>query len=272
MTTMVEENCHPIFTQDPAHWMQYIYKKVRVLTGPNQEHVGYVYTVDPVTSSFILVHFPPAAVSDTSTSTAANVIGTSSSPATTPNTTTASDTIVTEVKSSDTSITTATTTTSISATSCPASTPKTSVGVSVIPGHAVVDVVVLQKDKDTDGSRSGDGPKDSDYEKIKARLDALFLHSKNSHLSFDDVETNHLSEEALLERKDKLKSWLLKNRLPVQEQQGQDDGNGDEKGKCLCVAGAVTILPPYGPGNCCSTNEIILSRIQNLIRNMPATV
>ncbi|XP_029645897.2 gem-associated protein 6 [Octopus sinensis] len=264
MTTMVEERCHPIFTQDPAHWMQYIYKKVRVLTGPNQEHVGHVYTVDPVTSSFILVHFPPATASDAAASTAANVTGTSSNSATTPNTTTASDTTaatVTEVKASD-----------ISATTSPASTPKTSVGVCVIPGHAVVDVAVLQED-DNDAGNSGNGPKDSDYEKIKARLDALFLNSKNSQLGFGDsgnmgIETSHLSEEALSERKDKLKSWMLKNRLPVQEQKGQD---GD-KPKCLCVAGAVTILPPYGPGNCCSTNEIILSRIQNLIRNMPPTV
>uniref|UniRef100_A0A0L8HKU4 AD domain-containing protein n=2 Tax=Octopus bimaculoides TaxID=37653 RepID=A0A0L8HKU4_OCTBM len=262
---MVEESCHPIFTQDPAHWMQYIYKKVRVHTGPNQEHVGHVYTVDPVTSSFILVRFPPTAVSDTATSTVANETGTSSSSATTPNTTTASDTTAaTEVKASDISANT----------TSPASTPKTSVEVCVIPGHAVVDVVVLQEDENNGGdSRSGDGPKDSDHEEIKARLDALFLNSKNSHLGFGDsgnigIETNHLSEEALSEHKDKLKSWLLKNRLPVQEQKGQDDG----KEKCLCVAGAVTILPPYGPGNCCSTNEIILSRIQNLIRNMPPTV
>lgn len=36
--------------------------------------------------------------------------------------------------------------------------------------------------------------------------------------------------------------------------------------KTLCVAGVLTIDPPYGPENCNSSNEIILSRVQDLIQ------
>jgi gem associated protein 6 len=52
---------------------------------------------------------------------------------------------------------------------------------------------------------------------------------------------------------------LLKNRLPV-----------EINGELLNVAEALVIQPPYGSENCVSTNEIILGKIQGLIKNMPA--
>ena len=48
---------HPIFVHDPEEWMQYVYKKVSVVTNDDREHEGWVYTVDPVSQNFVLVHF-----------------------------------------------------------------------------------------------------------------------------------------------------------------------------------------------------------------------
>ena len=57
------------------------------------------------------------------------------------------------------------------------------------------------------------------------------------------------SPEDLEEKRTSLKKWLEKNHIPVTEQ-------GMQKG--LCVAGVLTIEPPYSPENCSSSNEIIL--------------
>ncbi|XP_054977751.1 gem-associated protein 6 [Sorex araneus] len=65
------------------------------------------------------------------------------------------------------------------------------------------------------------------------------------------------SPEVLEQRKDSLKTWLEKNHVPITEL-------GDAP-HALCVAGVLTIEPPYGPDNCSSSNEIILSRVQDLI-------
>ena len=45
---------------------------------------------------------------------------------------------------------------------------------------------------------------------------------------------------------------------------------GGTKGELLTLADALVIHPPYGEDNCFSTNEIILGKIQGLIKNMPA--
>lgn len=58
------------------------------------------------------------------------------------------------------------------------------------------------------------------------------------------------SPEDQEEKRTSLKKWLEKNHIPVTEQ-------GMQKG--LCVAGVLTIEPPYSPENCSSSNEIILS-------------
>ena len=52
-----ESELHPIFVHDPEEWMQYVYKKISVVTGDDKEHEGWVYTVDPVSQNFVLVQF-----------------------------------------------------------------------------------------------------------------------------------------------------------------------------------------------------------------------
>lgn len=71
-----------------------------------------------------------------------------------------------------------------------------------------------------------------------------------------------MTQEDLQKRQSFVKAWLLKNRLPVEVAGGN--------GELLCIAEALVIQPPYGPENCVSTNEIILGKIQGLIKNMPA--
>ncbi|XP_012781738.2 gem-associated protein 6 [Ochotona princeps] len=83
------------------------------------------------------------------------------------------------------------------------------------------------------------------------------VREKLMHL-FMSGDCQDYSPEELEERKDSLKKWLEKNHIPVSE---QGDGRST-----LCVAGVLTIEPPYGPENCSSPNEIILSRVQDLIQ------
>ncbi|KAF7482264.1 gem-associated protein 6 [Marmota monax] len=83
------------------------------------------------------------------------------------------------------------------------------------------------------------------------------VREKLMHL-FMSGDCKAYSPEDLEERKNSLKKWLEKNHIPITEQ-------GDSR-RTLCVAGVLTIDPPYGPENCSSSNEIILSRVQDLIQ------
>ncbi|NXA42995.1 GEMI6 protein, partial [Eudromia elegans] len=102
----------------------------------------------------------------------------------------------------------------------------------VVSGHAVQEVQIL---------------KEAD-EEMKQRLSCIFAPE----------ESNPYSPEELEKRKNGLKTWLEANHIPVTEQ--------GVSGETLCVAGALTIEPPYGPEECSSSNEIILSRVQSLIQ------
>ncbi|KAM4771748.1 gem-associated protein 6 isoform 3-T3 [Rhinophrynus dorsalis] len=105
--------------------------------------------------------------------------------------------------------------------------------VRVVMGHAVQQVEVL---------------KEAD-EVTREKLMHLFnLGETTSSYSKQDLDAKKLC----------LKTWLEQNNIPVIEQ--------GESQKTLCVAGVLTIDPPYGPENCSSTNEIILSRVQGLIQ------
>ncbi|XP_069625168.1 gem-associated protein 6 isoform X1 [Ranitomeya imitator] len=105
--------------------------------------------------------------------------------------------------------------------------------VRMVMGHAVQKVEIR---------------KDSD-EVTKQKLQNIFnLQESSSAYKKEDLETKKLN----------LKGWLQQNNIPVTEQ-GQST-------RTLCVAGVLTIDPPYGPENCSSTNEIILSRIQGLLQ------
>lgn len=67
---------------------------------------------------------------------------------------------------------------------------------------------------------------------------------------FSDVE--------LKERKESLHAWLEKNLIPV-----------TDEGDVLRVANVLTISAPYGAGQCTSSNEIILARVQSLVESCP---
>lgn len=66
-----------------------------------------------------------------------------------------------------------------------------------------------------------------------------------------------LSESELEVNKEKLLSWLKRNKLNV-----------SLEGKNIKVEDYVTILPPYTAESCMASNEIILQRIQSIIGNM----
>ncbi|XP_062427604.1 gem-associated protein 6 isoform X1 [Rhea pennata] len=104
--------------------------------------------------------------------------------------------------------------------------------ISVVLGHAIQEVQIL-KEADDD---------------MKERLSRLFMPE----------ESKAYSPEELEKKKKNLKTWLETNHIPVTEQ--------GESGGTLCVAGVLTVDPPYGPEECSSSNEIILSRVQSLIQ------
>ncbi|NXT93847.1 GEMI6 protein, partial [Anhinga rufa] len=104
--------------------------------------------------------------------------------------------------------------------------------ISVILGHAVQEVEIL---------------KEGDDER-KQWLSCILAPE----------ESKAYSPEELEKRKNDLKTWLETNHIPVTEQ--------GESGRTLCVAGVLTVDPPYGPEECSSSNEIILSRVQGLIQ------
>lgn len=110
---------------------------------------------------------------------------------------------------------------------------------------------------------------------VKTRDSVMFLmgHAVNSIIidqddsslekpNFKDIfqaaNCKSYSEDELIQRKAKLEEWLKKNRIPVE---GTDDG-------VLCVMGVLWIDPPYEADCCRCTNEIVLNRVQTLIRNL----
>ncbi|XP_061481586.1 gem-associated protein 6 isoform X2 [Rhineura floridana] len=107
------------------------------------------------------------------------------------------------------------------------------VSISGILGHAVQDVEIVSESTDA----------------VKEQLAHLFMPG----------ESQTYSQEELEEKKNSLKNWLEKNHIPVKEE--------GESQRTLCVAGVLTINPPYGPEDCNSSNEIILSRVQGLIQS-----
>ena len=171
MENEVNGNMHPIFTRDPEDLMQYLNKQVCVLKEDGKEVTGWVYTIDPVSESYVLMSF-------------------------------------TDEKTQ----------------------------LDIVMGPSVRQVSILDENSET----------------YRKRIEAMFR----------PPEVQALSEEEMEKRKNILKSWLLKNRLPVQV-----TGNN---GELLSISDALFIEPPYGVENCRSTNEIILGRIQGLIKNMPS--
>ncbi|KAM4603452.1 gem-associated protein 6 [Polymixia lowei] len=151
----------------PLNWEKYVNKLVNV-TAHGQQHRGWLFTVDPVTASVVLVSFRDAGGAE----------------------------------------------------------------VRVVMGHAVQQVEILQ---------DGD-------EEITSRLRAVFVRQAE----------RPLSSEELRQRREDLRRWLEKNRIPVEEQ-----------GDALRVADVLTVNAPYRASDCCSSNEIILARVQSLVEGNP---
>lgn len=103
--------------------------------------------------------------------------------------------------------------------------------VQVVMGHVVEEVEVLQE---------------ADQETAR-RLQTCFLPPSA-------VAASQQDPEELARRRDSIRQWLEKNRVPVQEE-----------GAELRVAGVLTIAAPYRPSDCSSSNQIILDRIQKLV-------
>ncbi|XP_054841171.1 gem-associated protein 6 [Eublepharis macularius] len=104
--------------------------------------------------------------------------------------------------------------------------------ISAVLGHAVQDVEIVNEADDT----------------MKEKLSHLFMPEERQRYSQEEMERKKIS----------LKGWLETNHIPVKEQ--------GELQTTLCVAGVLTIDPPYRPEDCNSSNEIILSRVQELIQ------
>jgi len=83
------------------------------------------------------------------------------------------------------------------------------------------------------------------------KLDNLFKPQNQSNLSGADLK----------QHQERLRSWLLKNRLPVSVCK--------EDSSVLIVADILRVQAPYTAESCQCTNEIVLGRIQGLIKNMP---
>lgn len=103
--------------------------------------------------------------------------------------------------------------------------------VQVVMGHVVKEVEILQE---------------ADQETTR-RLQTCFMPPSVMAVSQTDPEE-------LTRRRDAVRQWLEKNRVPVQEE-----------GAELRVAGVLTITAPYRPSDCISSNQIILDRIQKLV-------
>lgn len=109
---------------------------------------------------------------------------------------------------------------------------KSGASVRVVLGHAVRDVQLL---------RAGD-------DDTERKMSSLFTPAGSQEFSTEELE----------ERKKDLRAWLEKNLIPV-----------TDEGDILRVANVLTISAPYGPGQCISSNQIILSRVQSLVESKP---
>ncbi|KAG9267058.1 gem-associated protein 6 [Astyanax mexicanus] len=152
----------------PQDWNKYVNHEVRVSAQDKQQYEGWVFTVDPVSASVVLVAFQESG----------------------------------------------------------------GASVRVVLGHAVREVQVL---------READGETEK---KLRSLLTPAGCQV------FSDVE--------LKERKERLHGWLEKNLIPV-----------TDEGDVLRVANVLTISAPYGAGQCTSSNEIILARVQSLVESCP---
>lgn len=107
--------------------------------------------------------------------------------------------------------------------------------IELVMGHAVKRIQVLNENTDT----------------YKDQLDAFCKPNALPNLSSNEVAS----------RREKVVSWLVRNRIPVQM-------CSDQPG-LLSIGDVLYVHPPYLAENCQSSNEIVLGKIQGLLKNMP---
>ncbi|CAF0765142.1 unnamed protein product [Brachionus calyciflorus] len=123
--------------------------------------------------------------------------------------------------------------------------------VTVIMGEEVAQVKILPV-TDID---------ENTYSSIQNKLHSLFSESVGLD---QNLKAELINEEFLIKRRNELIKWLNKNRLPVK----LDTYENNENLSVINILDTVFIKPPYEEQTCESTNEIILDRVQNLIKNL----
>lgn len=90
---------------------------------------------------------------------------------------------------------------------------------------------------------------------INEKLDTLF-----GDIDKTEFEPN---SESITKRRKQLVNWLEKNRLPlkIESLEGKDF-------PIINILDTVYISAPYDEINCESTNEIILDKVRNLVKNL----
>merc|ERR1712025_243048 len=78
---------------------------------------------------------------------------------------------------------------------------------------------------------------------------------------FRSADVVNLTKDELVKRRTQLYNWLIKNRIPIEVSADNEE--------VLSISDALYIEPPYSVESCRSTNEIVLGRVQGLIKNMP---
>jgi hypothetical protein len=102
---------------------------------------------------------------------------------------------------------------------------------------------------------------------VESKFNTLFASDNldhNQNLKSKEIETD-LTQDELDKRRKDLVDWFIKNRLPVK----LDDTN--ETSPVINILDTVYIKAPYHINNCQSTNEIILDKIRQLVKNLDKT-
>ncbi|XP_045448458.1 uncharacterized protein LOC123656886 [Melitaea cinxia] len=71
------------------------------------------------------------------------------------------------------------------------------------------------------------------------------------------VKSTSPTEDCIIEKKQKLISWLKQNLLPVTESEDN------------IIFGNLVILPPYNISDICTDNPIVAMQVMNLMKKMP---
>ena len=78
------------------------------------------------------------------------------------------------------------------------------------------------------------------------------------NVQVEQSQSCDMSEEAIATARERVTNWLAKNGLTTAVR-------GDD----LVIADAVILQPPFTADSCSATNEIILSRVQNILKCIP---